>query len=99
MIRIIALVSIALLTVAPAHAQRAPCGDGAGLIAHLEKEWGEGPAVVALDTAGRMVRILANPETGTWSMLVTGPGGPTCLVHHGTAWEPIVPTPDAGDPS
>ena len=87
------------LAALPAAAQRVPCGDGAGLIAHLEKRWGEDPAVVALDAAGRMVRILVNPETGTWSLLLTGPGEPTCLIHHGSAWEPIAPTHDPGDPS
>ena len=80
-----------------AHAQRVPCGDGAQIIAHLEKEWGEDPAVIALDAAGRMVRILANPESGTWSLLVTGPGGPTCLVMSGGAWEPIPSTVDPDD--
>ena len=77
-------------------AQRTPCGDGAALVAHLEKDWGEGPAVVALDAAGRMVRILVNPETGTWSMLVTGPGGPTCMISHGSAWEAVQPVVDPG---
>lgn len=94
------------LSTSPAQAQRALCGDGAGMIAHLEKEWGEDPAVIALDAAGHMVRILVSPDTGTWSMLVTGPGGPTCLIHHGSAWEPIPSTSreqaapnDPGDPS
>lgn len=82
-----------------AGAQRTPCGDGAALIAHLEKEWSEAPAVIALDAAGRLVRILINPQTGTWSMLVTGPGGPTCMITHGTAWEPIAAPAEPGDPS
>lgn len=89
-----AFIAVALtLAALPAKAQRLPCGDGAGLIAQLEKEWGEDPAVVALDAAGRMVRVLVNPQTGTWSMLITGPGGPTCLVYHGSNWEAIPPPP------
>lgn len=78
-----------LLIAGPALAQRTPCGDGAALIAHLEKEWGERPSIIALDAAGRMVRILVNPETGTWSMLITGPGGPTCMISHGSDWESV----------
>ncbi len=77
-------------------AQRSSCGEGAALIAHLEKDWGEGAAIIALDAAGRMVRILVNPETGTWSMLVTGPGGPTCMISHGSAWEAVGPAIDPG---
>ena len=83
----------------PAQAQRTPCGDGGRLIAHLEKEWGEDPEILALDAAGRMVRILVNPETGTWSMLVTGPGGPTCLAASGSAWQQLREPTEPGDPS
>lgn len=96
---LIAALGAALFFVAsssPSAAQRTPCGDGAALVAHLERDWGEGPAVVALDAAGRMVRILVNPETGTWSMLVTGPGGPTCMISHGSAWESVGPAFDPG---
>ena len=80
----------------PSAAQRAPCGDGSTIIAHLEKDWGEAAEIIALDAAGRMVRILVNPETGTWSMLVTGPGGPTCMISHGSAWESVGPANDPG---
>ncbi len=80
----------------PSAAQRTPCGDGASIMAHLEKDWGEGPKVIALDAAGRMVQILVNPESGTWSMLVTGPGGPTCMISHGSAWESVRPAIEPG---
>ena len=96
-----ALIAVLALTLStlPGQAQSVPCGSGGGLIAHLEKEWGEVPAAVSLDEAGRMVRILANPETGTWSLLITRPGGLTCLVHSGTAWELVAPPSEPGDPS
>lgn len=95
---LVAIMALSMATL-PAQAQRVACGPGPGLVAHLEKEWGEEPAVVALDAAGRMVRILANPETGTWSILITGPDGPTCLIQHGSAWEQIVRLVEPGDPS
>ena len=66
-------------------------------IAQLEKEWGEDPAVVALDAAGRMVRNLVNPDSGSWSLLVSRPGGLTCLVMSGGAWEPMPSTFDPDD--
>lgn len=81
----------------PLAAQQRPCGDGADIIAHLEKDWGEGAEILALDASGRMVRILVNPDTGTWSMLLTAPNGLTCLVSHGSAWEPVAVVPDAGE--
>ncbi len=99
MIRAATIAALAFLAALPAQAQRTPCGDGGSIIAHLEKEWGEDPEILALDATGRMVRILVNPETGTWSMLVTHPGGLTCLVASGVAWhKPHRPT-EPGDPS
>ena len=82
----------------PAEAQRRPCGDGADIISRLEKDWGEGAEILALDASGRMVRILVNRDTGTWSMLLTAPNGLTCLVSHGSAWELVAVLPDAGEP-
>lgn len=104
---LIAALAVSLATPLPAQAQSVPCGGGAGLIAHLEKEWGEDPAVIAIDAGGGLVRILANPDTGTWTLLITRPGGLTCLVASGTAWEPIPSSfdrlrmrePEPGDPS
>ncbi len=93
------IATVSCLATDPAHAQRRPCGDGADIVAHLEKDWGEDPEVLALDASGRMVRILVNPETGTWTMLLTAPNGLTCLVSHGSAWEPNQPPPAPGDPS
>lgn len=87
------------LALAPAHAQARPCGDGDQIIARLQKDWGEDAAVIALDAAGRMVRILVNQQTGTWTMLVTAPNGLTCLTTHGTAWEPAWVPAEPGDPS
>lgn len=95
----VSIAMLAVLAAAPAQAQRVPCGDGAEMIAHAEKEWGEDVQTIALDAAGRLVRVLVNPETGTWTMLLTSAGGRTCLIHHGTAWETIPPAPDPGDPS
>ena len=79
-------------------AQPRPCGDGEDIIARLEKDWGEAAEILALDASGRMVRILVNPDTGTWSMLLTAPNGLTCLVSHGSAWEPVAVLPEAGEP-
>ena len=87
----------------PASAQVGACGDGAGLIGHLEKEWGEDIAALALEDRGGLVQILTNPETGTWSLLVTQPSGLTCLMMSGQAWEAIEPPSSTGsgpgDPS
>ena len=90
LLRAAALVAVfSCLIAAPAASQRMVCGDADAIIAHLAERWGETPAAMALDAAGRMIRILVNRETGSWTAIVTGPGQPTCLLSHGTAWEPL----------
>ena len=34
-----------------------------------------------------MLEVFASAETGTWTITLTMPGGPTCLVASGEAWE------------
>lgn len=96
---VIAVMASLSAAVAPARAQFGACGDGAGLIAHLQKEWGEDIAALALEDRGGLVQILRNPDTGTWSLLITRPGGLACLVMSGQGWEPVAPPADLGDPS
>ena len=88
-----------VLSSLPAAAQRMPCGDGVAIVDMLEADWGEDLTVLALDAAGRLVQILANDQTGTWSMLMTAPGGRTCLIHHGTDWSVAEPADDPGEAS
>ncbi|MGI9485418.1 MAG: hypothetical protein ACR2RF_05960 [Geminicoccaceae bacterium] len=63
--------------------------DGAAIVAHLEKEWGEVVIAMALNSRDHMVQWLANKETGTWSMVVTMPNDAGCLTAHGKYFDII----------
>ncbi len=92
--------SLAVACVALSHeaaAQPVPCGDRAAIIAHLAAGYGERPVAIALDARGRVLEVFAAPS-GTWTMLVSTPGGMTCLVASGTAWSPLAAVP-LGEPS
>lgn len=43
--------------------------------------------------ADRVLEIFAAP-TGSWTAVVTTPGGPSCIASHGSDWQ-AVPTPAA----
>ena len=60
-------------------AQESTCKNRSVVIGSLEREYGE--AVIFQGMADEMVlEIVANPETGTWSILVTFPDDQgTCL--------------------
>ena len=71
-------------------AQQAPCGRRAALLDLLRVHFSETPVAIALDAEGRAVEILASP-VGTWTILLTIPGGPTCMITSGRDWQPLVP--------
>jgi hypothetical protein len=73
----------------PAAAQAVSCSDHATMVRHLAENWGESRQSVALDAQNAMVEVFASSETGTWTLTVTRPGGPTCMVASGHAFEKV----------
>ncbi len=81
------LVACAGAAFAPAPASAAQvCGDRAKMVAHLGKDYRELPAGIGL-TAGGAVIELFTAETGSWTILMTMPGGRTCVTSIGEGWE------------
>lgn len=68
--------------------QRVPCGERTAIMSHLEDGYSEKPIAMGLDAQGRVLEVLAAPS-GTWTMLVSTPGGLTCLIASGVAWEEL----------
>ena len=68
--------------------QRVPCGERTAIMSHLEDGYSEKPVAMGLDAQGRVLEVLAAPS-GTWTMLVSTPGGLTCLIASGVAWEEL----------
>lgn len=79
------------VTVAAQSHGAVPCGDRAAMLVHLEDGYSEKVVAMGLDAQGRMMEILAAPS-GTWTMLVTTPGGLACLIASGKEWQGIIPS-------
>ena len=90
------LVISAILISGMAQAQPIPCGDRAEAIKHLAEKYGEHPIGIGVSATGAAVELLANKDSGTWSLLMTAPGGPTCLVANGENWFSAKPKPGTG---
>lgn len=82
-----------LLAACDAHAQ-AVCGPREAVLKALAKEYQESPIGMGLDSNGQVVELLTS-SSGTWTLMVTRPKGPTCLIGTGEAWQPLEPTPVA----
>ena len=85
---------LAALLASPAMAE--PYCDTRGVIIEaLAGRYGEGPVLAAIDAGGNLVEIVANVSTGTWTLIVTKPGGAACVIATGNAIEVTAP----GDPA
>ncbi len=78
----------------PSDAQ-AVCGDRAKFMALLGENYSEERVAMGLTSAGAIIEVLTSPE-GTWSILLTYPAGPTCMIAAGDMWEAL-PLPAPGE--
>jgi hypothetical protein len=87
---------LATLSVPPASAQTV-CGERAKMISYLGKDYKEIRTGMGIAANGSVVELYT-AETGSWTMLMTRPGGPTCVMGSGEAWEiQLKPSPVAGE--
>ena len=82
-------VLLALACVLPMAANAVQCLPHDDMVAAMARGYGEGRVSVALDSAGRMVEVLANLDTGTWTAVITTPGGDACIAASGTDYEAV----------
>lgn len=81
-----------VLLPAAAGAQRAPapappiCGPLATITANLQREFGETLAAAGAEDKGALMQTFANERTGSWTIAMTLPGGPTCIVAMGEGY-------------
>ncbi len=64
------------------------CGAHEAVVTRLAKRYQESRQAIALAGENQVIEIFAS-ETGSWTILVTAPGGRTCLVAAGQAFEKV----------
>jgi hypothetical protein len=65
------------------------CAQREAVIGRLADGYGETRQSVGLGSSNAVVEIYASPETGSWTITVTMPGGLTCLVASGQSFEAV----------
>ena len=64
------------------------CGDHAAIVNGLGQLHSERPQAIGLSANGSLIEVLVSSR-GTWTILVSEPKGPTCIVATGDNWESI----------
>jgi hypothetical protein len=62
------------------------CGERDTLLEQFALQHDETPQALGLGADGGVIEVLVSPEGG-WTMLVTYPDRPTCVVAMGESWE------------
>ncbi|MEN9763515.1 MAG: hypothetical protein RI906_3341 [Pseudomonadota bacterium] len=75
---------LALIAATPAAAQE--CVNTVDAYISLSQNYGEDRVVVSVLPDGRIIELWGNPETQTWSMMVTTPDGISCGVGSGVGY-------------
>ena len=85
------LLSALILGTAADHgaAAAAPaCGERARLLEHLDQRFAEKRQAIGLSADGGVLEILAS-SNGSWTILITYPNRPTCVIATGQEFENI----------
>lgn len=65
------------------------CGPRGVVVERLAEGYGETRQSIGLGANNAMIEVFASDETGSWTITVTMPGGMTCLVASGQAFETV----------
>lgn len=73
------------------------CGVRAAIVAAITGKYGEAPKAIGIAGQKNLAELFVS-KSGSWTMLITQPHGPTCILATGESWEELPPTL-FGDPS
>lgn len=83
---VLGTVVLSTAMVGNAVAQNSPvCTPHDRLVEHLSKSFGEAMTAAGVDGRGNLVQVFSSAE-GSWTIVVTIPGGPTCVMSAGEGW-------------
>ena len=79
------ITALFLIFAAPATAQMV-CGDHSKMVGFLDRDYRESRSGLGLTASGAVVELYT-ARSGTWTMLITEPGGNTCVMGNGEGWD------------
>jgi hypothetical protein len=97
MMKFLATALVMLATTASAQSNN--CAPHAMVVERLAIGYGESRQSIGIGADNTVVEVFASLDTGTWTITVTAPGGPTCLVASGGAFQVLaeaLPNTDSG---
>ncbi len=73
----------------PVSAQAVSCGERQVMLNTLKDRYQENRTAYGITADGRLLEIFSGPS-GSWTLLMTQPGGKSCLMSSGEGWRHII---------
>ncbi len=70
--------------------QRPQCNERDNVIGLLGKKYQETVSALGVSNTGGLVEVLHDPKDGSWTIIITTPGGMSCLVAAGEGWRYLI---------
>lgn len=80
-------IGAAILAGNQSQAQTVHCADHGQVVARLAEHYGESRQSIGRDANNAVVEVFVSHDTGSWTITVTQPGGSTCIVAAGQAYQ------------
>lgn len=88
---VVALVLTSQVTLSSVgHTQQVPCGERDSILKQLNGTYDEKQVAAGVTADGQLLEVFAG-TSGSWTVLITHPGGPTCVATSGDGWRQIKP--------
>jgi hypothetical protein len=84
-----AAVIVIAMSALPAAAGSPSCASRPELLKQLADKFHEQPAALGLTSNGSLIEVLTSDDGSTWTIMITQPKGPSCLVAAGASWEEL----------
>ena len=65
------------------------CGERDAMVHRLEETFGEVQKGAGLVSGAQLLEVWGSDETGTWTILMTGADGRSCVIAAGEAWRDV----------
>jgi hypothetical protein len=89
-----------ILAADAAFAQARNCASHDSVVARLAEGYGETRQAIGIGQNNAVLEVFASLQTRTWTITVTMPNGPTCVVAAGEAYQALgEPLPAPGAPA
>ena len=75
-----------LLALPSAALAQSPCLPRDKMIDHLANRYNERPVSMGLEGSGKLIELFTTADGSTWTLVMSAPNGPACVVAAGVEW-------------